>query len=75
MLALACGALAVRLPRLDLRPMHCDEANQAMRAGLLLETGRYHYDPQEHHGPSLYFAALPSLVRATDIREHPDATR
>ncbi|MEI7902857.1 MAG: flippase activity-associated protein Agl23 [bacterium] len=57
-------ALALRLPRLDRRPMHGDEANQAVRTGLLLETGIYHYDPSDHHGPVLYFAALP-FCRAT----------
>ncbi len=41
--------------------MHCDEGNQAVRAGLLLETGQYRYDPQEHHGPTLYWLTLPSL--------------
>lgn len=53
------GALALRLPRLAQRPMHGDEANQAVRTGLLLEEGVYHYDPTDHHGPSLYFAAWP----------------
>jgi uncharacterized protein (TIGR03663 family) len=57
-------ALALRLPRLDLKPMHGDEANQAVRTGLLLEQGVYHYDPTDHHGPALYFAALP-FCRAT----------
>lgn len=57
-------ALALRLPRLDQRPMHGDEANQAVRAGLLLDTGTYHYDPTDNHGPTLYFAALP-FCRAT----------
>lgn len=57
-------ALAVRLPGLDKRPMHGDEANQAVRTGLLLEKGVYHYDPSDHHGPVLYFAALP-FCRAT----------
>ena len=60
-LAVAAGGLAVRLPRLDRRPMHCDEANQAMKTGMLFETGVYRYDPQEHHGPSLYWLTLPSL--------------
>jgi uncharacterized protein (TIGR03663 family) len=55
------GALAFRLPRLDKRPMHCDEANQAKRAATLLETGQYRYDPAEHHGPSLYYLTLPAL--------------
>ena len=57
----AAAALAFRLPQLGRRPMHCDEANQAMKAGLLLETGRYDYDPQDHHGPSLYWLTLPAL--------------
>lgn len=51
------GALALRLPHLAQRPMHGDEANQAVRTGQLLEEGVYHYDPTDHHGPSLYFAA------------------
>ncbi len=57
-------ALVVRLPALDRRPMHGDEANQAVRTGLLLEQGVYHYDPTDHHGPVLYFVALP-FCRAT----------
>lgn len=52
-------ALAWRLPGLDQRPMHGDEANQAVRTGLLMDEGTYHYDPHDHHGPVLYFAALP----------------
>jgi uncharacterized protein (TIGR03663 family) len=39
--------------------MHADEANQAVKAGELLESGRYEYDPRDHHGPVLYYAALP----------------
>ena len=35
--AIIAGALALRLPRLDRRPMHGDEANQAVRTGLLLD--------------------------------------
>ena len=32
--------LALRLARLDVRPMHNDEANQAIKFGALLETRR-----------------------------------
>ncbi len=60
-LVATAGALAFRLPQLALRPMHCDEANQALKAAMLLEKGEYRYDPQEHHGPLLYYATLPSL--------------
>jgi uncharacterized protein (TIGR03663 family) len=60
-LAVTAGALAVRTARLDLRPMHADEAAQADKTGILLETGRLEYDPQQHHGPTLYWFTLPSL--------------
>jgi len=63
-LGLLAVALSVRLPSLDQRPMHGDEANQAVRTGMLLDKGSYHYDPTDHHGPVLYFAALP-FCRAT----------
>lgn len=55
---LALG-LAFRLADLRARPMHHDEANQAVRFGALLETGEYRYDPQDHHGPTLYYLTLP----------------
>lgn len=59
LLLIAAFACVVRLYRLDARPMHPDEANQAVRAGILQSTGRYEYDPTEHHGPTLYYLALP----------------
>jgi uncharacterized protein (TIGR03663 family) len=68
-LTVAVGALAFRLPRLALRPMHGDEANQAVKAGILLETGVYHYDPSEHHGPSLSYLSLPSLLSPRTFAE------
>lgn len=70
-LALAAGALAARLPGIEQRPMHCDEANQAVRAGWLLETGRYDYDPWDGHGPTLYWLTLPvlRLSGAADLAE------
>ncbi len=52
--------LGVRLAYLDLRPMHHDEANQAVKFGALLETGKYQYDPNDHHGPTLYYLTLPA---------------
>ena len=39
------------------RTFHPDEANQAFTTGRLLETGCYAYQPQDHHGPTLYYAA------------------
>lgn len=58
-LAALAVALALRIPQLDLRPMHCDEAVHAVKFGELWETGRYHYDPIEFHGPTIYYLALP----------------
>ncbi len=56
----AIGA-GFRLIDLDERPFHGDEANQAHKAGVLLEEGEYRYDPEEHHGPTLYYFSLPFL--------------
>jgi uncharacterized protein (TIGR03663 family) len=61
MLAILAVAAAFRLPRLDRRPMHADEANQAVKAGRLYESGKYEYDTTDHHGPTLYWLTLPSL--------------
>ena len=41
------------------RTFHPDEANQAFTVGRLLETGQYVYRPEDHHGPTLYYAAAP----------------
>jgi uncharacterized protein (TIGR03663 family) len=57
--ALTAG-LALRVARLDERPMHHDEANQAVKFGALLERGDYRYDAHDHHGPTLYYLTLPS---------------
>jgi uncharacterized protein (TIGR03663 family) len=60
--ALAAGA-TLRLPQLDLRPMHTDEAVHAVKFGALLETGTYRYDRNEYHGPTLnYLTLLPALL-------------
>jgi uncharacterized protein (TIGR03663 family) len=56
---LAVVALGVRTWDLDRRPMHADEANQAVKTGALLEGRGYAFDPADHHGPTLYYAALP----------------
>ena len=55
----ASAALWLRTFDLAARPMHADEANQAVKLGELLEHGRYAFDPHDHHGPTLYYAALP----------------
>lgn len=76
-LLLATGvALVLRCPRLDLRPMHTDEAVNAIKFGKLWERGAYKYDPNEHHGPTLAYATLalnrltgaPDFVHFTETR-------
>jgi uncharacterized protein (TIGR03663 family) len=59
--AVAAG-LALRLAHLDVRPMHHDEANQAVKFGALLERGDYRYDAYDHHGPTLYYLSLPAAA-------------
>src|SRR5436190_12664572 len=57
-------ALALRCPRLDVRPMNNDEAVNAIKFGQLWEHGTYKYDPNEHHGPTLFYATL-AVARLT----------
>ncbi len=59
-LAALIAAAVLRFDRLDRRPMHHDEANQAVKLGTLLETGDYVYDKADHHGPTLYYLTLPA---------------
>src|SRR5437762_10674999 len=60
LLAIA-GALALRVPKLDTRPLHNDEAVNAVKVSELWQEGRYAYDPDEFHGPTLHYATLPFL--------------
>ncbi|MFQ5825290.1 MAG: flippase activity-associated protein Agl23 [bacterium] len=57
-LAATSAALALRLPRLQQRPMHTDEAVHAVKFGSLLEEGYYRYDSHEFHGPTLNYLTL-----------------
>ncbi|MBI5383097.1 MAG: TIGR03663 family protein [Verrucomicrobia bacterium] len=61
LLVVTAGALALRLPQMDARPMHNDEAVNAIKLQSLWEKGEYRYDPDEYHGPVLLYAALPAL--------------
>ena len=55
---LASAALVSWSMSLGRRPMHNDEAVNGIKFGQLWERGNYKYDPNEHHGPSLYYATL-----------------
>jgi uncharacterized protein (TIGR03663 family) len=74
-LAATICAAAVRLPRLQQRPMHGDEAIHAFKLGQLLEEG-YRYDPNEYHGPTLnYLTLIPTwLSRAQKFADLGETT-
>ncbi len=59
LVVLTVGALWFRLPVLDNRPMHGDEAVHAFKFRELWEKGDYRYDYNEYHGPTIYYAELP----------------
>ena len=64
LLLVLLAALGLRTHDLAARPMHADEANQAVKLGQMLEGGAYKFDPLDHHGPTLYYLALlPAWVR------------
>lgn len=57
---LAVGAgLALRLLWLDVRPLHHDEGVNGWFLVRLLDGYRYEYDPEQFHGPFLYFFGAP----------------
>jgi len=66
-------AAFLRFHDLDKRPMHGDEANQAVKTAILYDDGEYRYDPYEHHGPTLYFLAMP-LFKAAGLDRGLDAS-
>lgn len=68
---LTVAALALRVPQLGNRPFHGDEAVHAVKFRELWEQGRYNYDPNEYHGPTIYYAALP-FVAASGHRQFAD---
>lgn len=66
-LLIATAAAAVRLPGLAERPMHGDEAVNAVKLGETIEGRGYEYDPHEYHGPTLnYLALIPAWFHGVD---------
>ncbi len=51
-------ALGLRSVQLERRPMHNDEANNALKIRDLWEGHGYRYDPNEFHGPTLAYSTL-----------------
>ncbi len=73
-LIVVISAIFLRVPGLAVRPMHTDEAVQAVKFGSLLENNIYRYDRGEYHGPTLYyFTLLPAWIssagKLTEIDE------
>ncbi len=68
------GAYAIRAPHLTRRPMHTDEAVHAEKLGHLMDTGEYKYNPNDYHGPTIYYFALPLIWQsgATSYADIPD---
>jgi uncharacterized protein (TIGR03663 family) len=73
-MALLVG-LALRCIDLNRRPMHNDEAANAIRFRTLWEEGSYRYDPNEHHGPALFYGTLiwEKLTGAGDFAQFSEA--
>ncbi|HEY2329962.1 MAG TPA: flippase activity-associated protein Agl23 [Verrucomicrobiae bacterium] len=61
------------MPQLGERPMHTDEAVNAYLTGQLLAGEKYHYDPQDRHGPALYLLAQP-VARLCGAKSFPELT-
>jgi uncharacterized protein (TIGR03663 family) len=70
--AIFAVAVAFRTPKLAERPFHGDEAVQAFKAGQeLYEKGVYAYDPEEYHGPTLYYLTVP-VLRLCGVKDFAD---
>jgi uncharacterized protein (TIGR03663 family) len=57
-LTILAVAAFIRLYQLSLVPMHHDEGVNGFFLTNLYRTGVYHYDPNNYHGPTLYYFAL-----------------
>lgn len=56
--AIALLAAFLRFYKLELKPMHHDEGVNGFFLTTLFREGIYKYDPQNYHGPDLYYFAL-----------------
>jgi uncharacterized protein (TIGR03663 family) len=58
LIVLAVAAL-LRLYALELKPMHHDEGVNGFFLTDLVRQGNYKYNPENYHGPTLYYLSLP----------------
>ena len=69
MLVAFVAACVLRFPAREVKTMHTDEATQSVKLHEMME-GEYHYDPKDHHGPTLLYSTVPLLwVTGTDWEE------
>lgn len=59
-MAIALVAIALRFWALDIKPAHFDEGVNGWFADRITETGYYHYDPTNYHGPLHMYAVFVS---------------
>lgn len=57
-------AFALRVYALDMKPLHHDEGVNGFFLTNLLRQGSYSYDPENYHGPTLYYLTLPFVALA-----------
>jgi uncharacterized protein (TIGR03663 family) len=63
-LCLMAVACVFRFPHIADRPMHCDEAVNADRLGVLIEHSKFEYSMEDMHGPSLaYLSLIPARIK------------
>jgi uncharacterized protein (TIGR03663 family) len=76
MMVAAGVALGLRAPQLARRPLHNDEAVNAMKFQLLWVNNSYRYDPNEFHGPTLPYFTLPAawLNGSRDFNQFTEST-
>ncbi|MBL9134540.1 MAG: TIGR03663 family protein [Verrucomicrobiales bacterium] len=63
-LLVLAAALFLRCGALGQRPLHNDEAINAFKVWQLWDRGEFRYDPEEYHGPALYYGSLPVMALA-----------
>ncbi len=55
-------AFGLRVYALEMKPLHHDEGVNGFFLTNLLRHGRYAYDPENYHGPTLYYLTLPVVA-------------
>ncbi len=58
-----------RFSDLDARPLHHDEGVNSLFMKSLVVSNDWHYDPQNYHGPSLYYLQLIPTAINTEMRD------